>query len=298
MIKVMEYNPMFLFKSDEPERTEKVIETIRRAKPDVLLVQELVAHSQEQAISSARRLGTLTGLSCELDRGTGRDAIYTVAKGTRNHAVAVLWNPKADIRPVPDSWRFKKDMFYHGIGLLTLEADGVPVDHAVYHAPPRAGRTNLAQVQWERETEAMNLAALAQQPGRHPLLIGKDNNGLSADKIPEEYGGEYYAVRNLPEDMDPAIRELNLNRRAGEIMLAGGLLDVGAAMYDPKKGRQFTTGHFSKDSSKSGIIDGFSATADLMSAIVSYDVIRDELSVEASDHLPSVVVYNPHAITA
>jgi exonuclease III len=283
----MTYNPYILFRNSEPSREFQVAKVIRDVNPDILLVQELAANTPQKAIDSVYRLANMTGMQCELQQGSG--TIYTAVKGSRTHAVGILWNQRAGIKPIPESWRVIQAGFWHAIAILTFEVNGVLVDHAVYHGAPRNGRTNLVEVQQGINDEARTIASLATQPHRLPLLFGADWNYLSADMASDGY---YYAVRNVPQSMNPAIKMYACSREAGQILLDAGLFDVSAATFDPQIGRMLTTGHW-PNNKESGIIDGFKATPEFRRAIISSRVIDTATARTASDHLPCVAEYDP-----
>jgi len=268
VVVVMTYNPYILFRKSEPEREFQVAKVISSVSPDILLVQELAAATPEKAIDSVCRLADMTNMQCRLYQDMG-EVIFTAAKGSRTHAIGILWNQKSGVTPISDSWHVIQAGFWHAIARLTFKVSGILVDHAVYHGPPRAGRTDFNNVQQERNSEARIIAELATQSDRLPLLVGADWNYLSADTV----GGNYYAVRRSPDNLDPNIKMLAQSREAGKILLDAGLFDVSAAMFDPQIGKMPTTGHWS-DYLGAGIIDGFKATHEFRQAILSSRVTR------------------------
>lgn len=298
-IRFATYNPNHLYRPDrghaEEARYGMAEQIVNEISPDVLAIQELHATSQEEAITSIRRLAEATGLCCEIDNGATEAPTYTVIKGNRSRlATGLLWRP--GIEPVRDSWRtIQPDKFWHALSMLTLQVGDVRVDHACYHGPPIARRPDLNVVRQERISEAKLIGATMSDPSQNPFtVIGGGWNTLSADKL----GDDYYDHLTLPAELDPPYAQLAQNRMAGAILLNNGLLDVAPALPDASTAtRQTTTGHWI-DKYGPRRIDLFRIKPKMLPAIHAYGAVATELTIQASDHLPVVLEYETEALRA
>jgi endonuclease/exonuclease/phosphatase family metal-dependent hydrolase len=301
------YNLLDLFESDseaEQAHYEKVREVIGGLGADVLAVQEIRAPQADAARARLRQLAADVGMKCVVpgpDDGPGRTAL---AYGSRGYYCGLLWRP--ELEPVPGSFRESPaGRLWHGAGWLTLDAGGVRVRHGTFHATPFGRRLRADQ-------NELLLAMLRGGPGRTlPLLIGADWNTESADRIEDSETGHQV----LYEPADPFAdvdwfeglihqcdweydwrgrRRHWADRRPGDILFSGGLLDAAAALRAPW---QPTVGHFRADGYGSrGIrrrIDAIRVTRGVVPALRSYRVDDSDLARAASDHLPVTVEYVP-----
>jgi endonuclease/exonuclease/phosphatase family metal-dependent hydrolase len=306
------YNTLDLFETDTAEAQERyqlVTEVIRGLGADVLAVQEIRAQQADTARARLRRLAADVGMNCVvpgLDEGPGRTALAT---GARGYHCGLLW--RAGIEPVPGSFRAAGvGRLWHGAGWLTLTVGGVQVRHATFHATPFTRRLRA-------DENELLLAMLGSGPdGDVPLLVGADWNTESADRILDEATGELMLYEPAdPFDrvawFDGLVHQCDWNydrrgrrqhwadRRPGDVLFAGGLLDAAAVLRAPW---QPTVGHFPGDGyGARGIrrrIDAIRVTEPVAPALRAHHIIDTELARRASDHLPVSVEYVPAAVAA
>jgi hypothetical protein len=280
LVNVMSYNPYRLYRDPEDSaRFAQVEQVIQNVEPHILMVQELYAPDQEQAIESAERLATATGLACKLDNGPGLDPTYAVINGNKsNYAQAIMWRP--DMQPVAESWRVvSPDKFWHGLGVMAFSLGGVKVYYAFYHGPPRVER-DIRLVNNERIDEAELVSSALTDPGIGPYVFAAgDWNSKSADQV----DGAYYDPEGFSVELDDESRWLASQRTAGQIFLDHGLSDVAPALRVP---RRPTVGHWPSSRHGGRRIDIFRVTPALLKAIRKFVVIDTAETRAASDHLP------------
>lgn len=319
------YNLLDLFETDtEPEldRYRQLREVIADLDADVLAVQEIRAPQAETARVRLRQLATDVGMKCVVpgldeegpgladgpgpDDGPGRTAL---AAGTRGYHCGLLWRP--GIEPVPGSFHESPaGRLWHGAGWLTLDLGGVRIRHGTFHASPFGRRLRADQ-------NELLLAMLRSGPDRTvPLLIGADWNAESADRIVDETTGDLVLyepadpfadvawfdglIHQCQWDYDWRGRRRHwADRRAGDVLFAGGLLDAAALLRAPW---QPTVGYYPEDGyAARGIlrrIDAIRVTRQVVPALRTYHVTDTPLARSASDHLPVSVEYVPAQIAA
>jgi endonuclease/exonuclease/phosphatase family metal-dependent hydrolase len=304
------YNMLDLFETDsspEQDRYRLVIEVISDLDADVLAVQEIRAQHAEQARERLRQLAADVGMMCVLsDQGDEPDRT-ALAAGTRGYHTGLLW--RAGIDPVPGSFReVPPGRLWHGAGWLTLDVGGVQVRHASFHATPFGRRLRADQ------NEVLLAMLNGGQDRTVPLLVGADWNTESADRVLDEVTGDLV----LYEPTDPfsrvswfegliyqcdwaydnrGRRRHWADRRPGDVLFAGGLLDAAAVLRAPW---QPTVGHFPGDGyGARGIrrrIDAIRVTRQVVPALRAYAVADTAQARLASDHLPVSVEYLPAAV--
>jgi endonuclease/exonuclease/phosphatase family metal-dependent hydrolase len=300
------YNMLNLFLEEEgPEHYGLVVDTIRALGTDVLAVQELRAPDLQVAVTRLRRLADDVGMRCTLPGSDGADC-GALAMGAHGFHAGLIW--RHGIEPVPGSLRrYGQGDFWHSLAFLTLDIGGRPVRHASHHATP-FGRLLRAD-----QNERL-VAALTVPPGGPPTLVGADWNTECADRVPDESGnwvlyepGDPYAdvpwsdrmINQCDWDYDEhGQRRHWVDRRPGDVLWAGGLHDVAAALRAPW---QPTAGHHPSDPfGRGGIrrrIDAIRVTTKVLPALRAHHVTDTELARRASDHLPVTAEYLPSAIT-
>jgi hypothetical protein len=194
---------------------------------------------------------------------------------------------------------------WHGAGWLTFDLGGVRVRHGTFHATPFVRRLRADQ-------NELLLALVNSGPDWDvPLLIGADWNTESADLVADESTG----ALTLYEPADPYAgvawfeglihqcewsydllgrRKHWADRRPGDVLFAGGLLDAAALLRAPW---QPTVGHYPGDGyGARGIqrrIDAIRVHRRVAPALRAHHVTDTELARRASDHLPVSVDYVP-----
>jgi hypothetical protein len=283
LVNVMSYNPYRLYRDPEDSaRFAQVEQVIQNVEPHILMVQELYAPDQEQAIESAERLATATGLACKLDNGPGLDPTYAVINGNKsNYAQAIMWRP--DMQPVAESWRVvSPDKFWHGLGVMAFSLDGVKIYYANYHGTTRVKR-DVRLVNNERIDEGELVSSvLTEDPGIGPyVLAAGDWNGQGTVIV----DGLYYDPEgfDVELELDEESRWLGSQRTAGQIFLDHGLIDIAPALRVP---RQPTVGHWPSSRYGNRRIDIFRVTRPLLKAVRKFVVIDTAETRSASDHLP------------
>jgi len=291
------YNLLNLAESSGPHY-EAVIEVIRSLDTDVLAVQEVLAPDPPDAAALLRQLAADAGLRCEVP-GAGA----AVAFGGHGYHVGLMW--RDGIEPVPDSLhRFGGADFWHGLAMVTLDVGGVLVRHASFHASP------FCRLLRADQNERLVAAVTRTRGSSCPALIGADWNAESADRILGTDGAlrlyegvDPYAevpwfadlVYQCEWDYDQAgVRRQWADRRAGDILWAGGLHDAAAVLGAPW---QASTGHHPDDVyAQHGVrrrVDAIRVTPELIPAMRGHEITTSEQAKTASDHLPVTVEYLP-----
>jgi endonuclease/exonuclease/phosphatase family metal-dependent hydrolase len=303
------YNVLNLFQADsaaEREHYRLVVESIRALDTDVLAVQEIRAPDGKLARARLRQLADDAGMRCMVPGRAGGAGRSALATGPHGYHAGLIW--RDCIEPVPGSFRgYGKGDFSHSLACVTLDAGGSRVRYAAHHATP-FGR------QLRADQNERLVAALTNPPGGLPAMVGADWNTESADRVRDKDSGEWI----LYEPRDPFAgidwfdelvyqcqwdydergrRRHRADRRPGDVLWAGGLHDVAAALRAPW---QATVGHHPDDSyGVRGIsrrIDGIRVTKQLLGGLRAYGVEDSALTRRASDHLPVTLEYVPPGI--
>jgi endonuclease/exonuclease/phosphatase family metal-dependent hydrolase len=295
------YNLLNLIPDESPHYAA-IVAVIRSLGTDVLAVQEVLARDPETAALRLRRLARDAGMQCTVPGSDGD--VAAVAFGGHGYHVGLMW--RDGIEAVPGSLRcLGAGDFWHGVAVVTLDVGGTLVRHAAFHASPFC-RTLRAD-QNER------LVAAITRPGGPPALIGADWNTECADRVADADGSWPLYEPDDPYTVVPWFADLIYqceweydqsgarrhwaDRRAGDVLWAGGLHDVAAvtrARWQP------TTGHHRDDVyAAHGVrrrIDAVRVTAPLIPAMRGHEVFSSPEAVTASDHLPVTVEYLPSAM--
>ncbi len=296
------YNLLNLFAADTAEARqhyEAITGVIRALDTDVLAVQEILAPDPGTAAQRLRQLAGDAGMRCQVP---GSDT--ALAFGGHGYHVGLMW--RDGIEAIPGSLRCHGGRdFWHGLALVTLDVGGIPIRHGAFHATP-FGRGMRAD-QNER------LVAAATRPaGEPPVLVGADWNTECADRIPvgqtwrlyepaDPYAGvDWFAdlIYQCQWDYDEHGRRRHwADRRAGDVLWAGGLHDAAAIT-----GAQWqaTAGHHPHDVyGAHGVrrrIDAVRVGGPLVPALRAHHVHDTAPARAASDHLPVTVEYLPEAV--
>jgi endonuclease/exonuclease/phosphatase family metal-dependent hydrolase len=302
------YNLLNLFAADTAEARqhyEAIVAVICALDTDVLAVQEILAPDAATAAQRLRGLADDAGLRCEVPGPPDSPASATaVAFGGHGYHVGLMW--RDGIEPVPGSLRcYGGRDFWHGLALVTLDVGGSRIRHGSFHATPFS--PGMRAEQNERV-----VAAVTRPAGEPPVLVGADWNTDCADRIltgqtwdlyepADPYAGvEWFAdlIYQCRWDYDEQGRRRHwADRRAGDVLWAGGLHDVAAVTG---AGWQPTTGHHPADVyGAHGIrrrIDAVRVTGPLVPAVRAYHVHDTAPTRAASDHLPVTAEYLPAAV--
>lgn len=308
-VRFASYNMLNLFDADTEKSREHyamVVDVIRGLRADVLAVQEIRAPQAEQARELLRQLAGDTKMNCVVPGKDDSSGTTALAAGARGYHCGLLWRSGLD--PVPGSFRESPPgRFWHGAGWLKFDFEGVKVRHATFHATP-FGR------QMRAEQNELLVAMLVGGADKTALLIGADWNGESADRVPDEKTGDLRLYEpgdpfaGVPwfDDMlyqceweydDHGQRRHWSDRRPGDVLFAGGLLDAAAVLRAPW---QPTTGYWPGDR-YTGIdrrIDQIRVSRRVAPALRSYHVTDTPQARRASDHLPVYVEYAPGDIAS
>jgi endonuclease/exonuclease/phosphatase family metal-dependent hydrolase len=302
------YNTLNLFQDESPagrERYRMVVDAIRALDTDVLAVQEIRALDEHTARKRMRELAGDVGLCCTVTEPSGEDR-PALALGGHGYHCGLLW--REGIEPVPGSMRCHgAEYFWHCMVSVTLDVGGTRVRHAAHHATPFGRRLRADQNEM--------LVALATGPPRAvPTLVGADWNTECADRVRDEDSGDWVLYEpgdpyTTVEWFDEMInqcewdyderggRQHRADRRPGDVLWAGGLHDVAAALSAPW---QATAGHHPDDAfGAHGVwrrIDGIRVTRPVLRALRAHHVEDTDLTRRASDHLPVTVEYAPAAL--
>ncbi len=306
-VRFASYNVLDLFESDsaaELARYGLLREVMAGLAADVLSVQEIRAEQPEAAGARLRQLADDVGMECVVPAAEDGLARTALAAGGRGYHCGLLWRP--GLTPVPGSFRESPPgRLWHGAGWLTLDFGGVKVRHGTFHATPFVRRIRADQ-------NELLLALINSGPDRDvPMLMGADWNTESADLVADDSTGGL----KLYEPADPYAgvpwfdglihqcewsydlrgrRKHRADRRPGDVLFAGGLLDAAALLQAPWRP---TVGHYPGDGyGARGIlrrIDAIRVQRQVAPALRAYLVTDTELARRASDHLPVSVDYVP-----
>jgi endonuclease/exonuclease/phosphatase family metal-dependent hydrolase len=303
------YNMLDLFADGSAagrEHYDVAVASARALDADVLAVQEVRAQDHRTAQARLRELADDIGLCCTVPASGGGAPRTALAIGGRGYHVGLMW--RAGIEPVPGSLRvYGAGEFWHSLSYVTLDVGGTKVRHASFHATPFVRQVRADQ------NERL-LAALTNEAGGMPVLVGADWNTESADRVYDEASGRW----SLYEPRDPYAgvswfdqlvyqcdwdydergqRRHWADRRPGDVLWSGGLRDAAAVLRAPW---QATTGHHPADGyGAHGIrrrIDAVRVTSQVVGALRAHHVESTDLACQASDHLPVTVEYVPAAI--
>ncbi|MGI5213379.1 endonuclease/exonuclease/phosphatase family protein [Plantactinospora sp. CA-290183] len=266
-------------------QVEEVLAGAVGARPAIVAVQELVGGEQSDTDGAIRRLAAATGLCCVLPDGRSAGVL-----GAHDRlALGLLWSP--GIEPVPDSFHWQAEPFWHGFAAATFTVAGHRLAVASYHAPPSAGRDRRPF-----EAEALSVALTAATTCDR--FLGGDFNAPSAsrrgddgyyDPDPTDWVTDADRARwgdDLPEVGYPT------DWRSGELLQQAGWLDLAPMLEAPWEP---TTGHWPTERNGRRRLDrlylrpGTAARTDgslPRSRVVGCRVHDSPLAREASDHLP------------
>jgi endonuclease/exonuclease/phosphatase family metal-dependent hydrolase len=296
------YNLLNLIPDQSPHYAA-VVAVIRSLDTDVLAVQEILAPDPETAAFRLRRLAQDAGLRCAVPGPDG--SVTALAFGAHGYHVGLMWRDGIEAVPGSQRWLGAGD-FWHGLAMVTLDVGGTLVRHGSFHATP------FCRVLRADQNERL-VAAVTRPAGAPPVLIGADWNTECADRVAAADGSwrlyepdDPYAdvpwfadlIYQCEWDYDQTgARRHRADRRAGDVLWAGGLYDVAAvtgARWQP------TTGHHRDDIyTAHGIkrrIDAVRVTGQLIPAMRGHEVFTAAEAVTASDHLPVTVEYLPLAM--
>ncbi|SDZ50764.1 Endonuclease/Exonuclease/phosphatase family protein [Saccharopolyspora shandongensis] len=279
------------------DRYALVRKAIAELECDLLMLQEICAGPH-----ALLEIAEETGMSCRYkqpwwDEEGGEPGRSAIA-GTKPRAdfhVGLLWNPSA-ITPYTDTFRAYDGEFWHNLASLAFDVDGVLLRAASYHGNP-FGREKRID-----EAERV-VSALTRPYGQFPLgIVGADWNSVSDDRVPgadgswQHYHPDPYTDRPWVEpfiyqclwDIDDATglpTNWRADRRPGTTLWSAGLRDTAALVNKPW---HRTVGHFDHADMGDRAIDGHRVTPALAPAVVDHEVIENDRTRGASDHLPVV----------
>jgi endonuclease/exonuclease/phosphatase family metal-dependent hydrolase len=304
----MQLNALDLYWSDTAEertRWERVHELIRRHRPAVLTIQELVARRIDDAGQprpdaglAAKRvaeLGDAVGMRCQT-RSDRPGSAYSVALSDLGHHTALLWQD--GITPVPGRWRRegRESGLWHSAACITLDFGGPTMDFISFHWSP------FSSV-W-RAIEAAKLAST--MTVRDPCLAAGDTNQIGSDVVvgadgrrryydpepPNPGVARYAAHAEIIGDPLAGTARLQIDRAPAQLIRdAAGMVDVAVHLGAPW---QPTVGHWPASHFPGPRrIDQVLASPGAVSTLRSFRVDDSELARSASDHLPVLVGFDP-----
>lgn len=268
-MRVMSYNILHGGRDDRDERRWIVAaQVIRRADPDILLIQEACGFD-----------GDGYRLLFESEDDLGMRGLLAVAPRTGRHTAVF-------VRPGVRLLRFDADSthFRHAMARVTVAAPDFdrPVTVASIHLP----RADSAR----RREEARLLAGLAASGGY--VIVGGDTNGAAL--------GDPSSVPNLLPS-GRLWRSLSAGRATptpmgdGEVLeylRAAGFADAAAVLGEIARPTVPTAG-FPAAERVPFRSDHLLLSPPLVTSLVGYRVIDDEDTNTASDHLPIVIDLDP-----
>jgi endonuclease/exonuclease/phosphatase family metal-dependent hydrolase len=267
-------------------RRDDVVEVARAADAHLLAVQEVCGEDQAATLD---QLAADIGLCCRLD---GQP---TLACNGGKYATAVLWHP--DLKPTEFRLPGIGGTFERRIACITLTIGGRRLAFASYHATPAGS--------YQRIDDAVRVAmCMTRGRGFDAAVVGGDFNDTSAAKTPE---GSYLDpdwtqtnpwntnfIYETQWEYQDGHRHQRPDRRPADTLEQGGLPDAAGLLQTSP---QPTDGHWPNDWSHNRRKARFHVTADLKPALRNIDVIRNETTLRASDHLPVVLTLDGAAFS-
>jgi len=261
-------------------RFELVPDIIKETGADVVLLQSIYGGNETQAEFGLRTLAQETNMQCSVK------GVPTAAKSQHDElATGIMWNERFK----PREWFPQRD-YWRPLSCVSGTMDGVEVTYVSGHD------MSVDQIEGAnadlRVPEALRTAAFA---NRHTnVLIAKDCNGLSGAR---QSNGTYF-------DPDPALKVLLnrgmsdsdrafiLDRKPGQALEHGGLVDI-AAQLAMQQGlaRECTTGGRPMREGEQRY-DRFYARPEIAALARSVSVIRNARTAVASNHYPTLLVYD------
>ncbi|MFJ5733958.1 endonuclease/exonuclease/phosphatase family protein [Streptomyces microflavus] len=291
------------------------VTTVREIGPDILALQEVVVDEratprvswEHEAGSLIQDLAEECGLTATVEVSGGYPHGIAMAANThRPWFTALMWNP-ATVQIVKSSYRpFGATDFWHGcttayfdVGAKTL------ILVVVYHGDPY--RRNF------RHNEGLRLKGIFRTTGgAKPGFCLGDFNSLSAARLQRlwwQLRGSYYDpeayLHQRHDDLEyqvPAnrigklfLRQLADRRPTRDLLREGYMVDTAAhlrAPWEPTVGH-WKDGQGDPDPWGPRRIDLILASRPVVPALTGYHVHRSAAALEAADHLPPVLDFDP-----
>jgi endonuclease/exonuclease/phosphatase family metal-dependent hydrolase len=300
LLTVMSFNVLDLYRNpDDPvqaARYSRVEQHIRRARPDIVAVQELrttVAddlgpdqrwHRKNTAARElVLRLAERTGLAGDINGDV------LLGLGRRDHHVALLYRPDT-VTAIPGCVRRygEREGMWHSLITAVFDLSGYRL---------RIGSVHMSPFSLDWQLRDTDIVANAMYHDGLPGLVGGDFNSLSAIADPQNphtfYDPDPYVGAG---EVLPAwrhhLRDGQVDRRpAIQLERDRGLIDCAITARDPWHA---TTGHHPDDPHPDRRIDRWYHTPNLqgVTSLTTVDVGND------SDHHPLIVTLDtdaPHA---
>lgn len=299
-LRVGSYNTLCLEmnsnKPGEAERRDRVVQVIRQADFDVLAVQELAS------LEALYRLAADTGMSCTVGKTGEVTSEIACDPGNNGFGVGVLW--RSGIEAVPGTLRrysTSGGVYFHGLVKVHLDCGGTLLQAAAGHLTP----FGAPQIVTEAKRVVSNLTRPHDRP---PGFVGLDSNGITGDRVRRDGRWFWHAqdpYRGKPwfadlvyqckwrYDEETGQRVHWADRDAGDALWSGGLHEAGAVLDAPFSP---TVGYWHDDPFGERDIDHVRVTRELVPAVRSVRVLRSDLALAASDHLPKEVLFDTDLI--
>jgi exodeoxyribonuclease-3 len=268
-MRIMSYNLLNAGRDGaRDERWRAEVEVIRDVAPNVLLLQE------------ARQFDAAGGEALfAAEAALGVRGLLAVAPHTGQHT-AVFFKP--EIRPV----RFDPDAahFHHALAQATLRIPGfdLPATVASMHLSPLHPALRDAEVGW--------LAGLA-APDRYSILAGNANSLAPGDAEPPDWQTlpAHFPVRYLTAT---ASGPSAADRSALTFLHAAGFIDAASARSQARVATVPSAG-FPDAEFVAFRSDHVLLSPLIAPGLVGYEVVSDDRTATASDHLPLFVEIDP-----
>lgn len=305
---LMQLNALDLYAASnntDHARWGRVHELIRRHRPTVLAVQELIARrddgfgrSMPDAELAAQRLGELAeavGMRHRINSAYGKP-IAAVAVAETGYHTALLW--QEGVEPVTGTWRSqgRPSGLWHALAALVLDFGGPTLGFMSFHWSP------FSSVLRAQEAAILVSAMVAMGP----CLAAGDANQQGSDVLVDGEGQRHYYDDSLADPPLAAYQavvagdplagtdRLVIDRAPAQVVRdAGGMTDAAVHLKAPW---QATIGHWpQKRKSVPQRIDHVLASPGAVPTLRFYRVDNSELARSASDHLPVLVGFDPTA---
>lgn len=261
-LKVLTWNTLFGGWDEEDDRRARMqADQINLLRPDIFLAQELRGFEKK---GSARFFA--------LEKKIGMRGFFAVAPQTGQNVAIFIREPLIPLSFIPEH-----EPFHHALASLEVF---VPASRSTI-AFVSAHLSPISPV--IRRCEAVNLAHRASSD-KMVLLAGDFNSSSPHDPEPIDwpYLEAQHRARYLADDM------LSIDKSVMASLEAAGWIDVGNWLDSELKSTVPTPAY--RDSEFATMrCDYFLASAALAPYVLSYEVIKNEITHHASDHYPVMV---------
>lgn len=264
VLTVLTYNTLFAGRDGHDDRRAQAqIRLVNEVRPDVFLMQE------------ARGFDANGGAWLyALEQKLAMRGFLALAPRTGQNIAIFIREP---LKPL--GFEADGEHFHHALATLKVAVPGVelPITFMSAHLCPHGRQI--------RRREAAYLAVQA-SPDRFSLLTGDFNSASPHDPEPDDWGAlaPHHRARYIADDLR------SLDRTVLAHLETGGWIDLGHRL-DPSYTPTVPTAAYREAEFATMRCDYLLASGALSTTARDYEVIRNELTNEASDHYPVRVTF-------